>query len=46
MCSQDCLLHGGACGMTVSGRPLVRCDEILLREEAEGKQDGKETSEE
>ena len=44
MCSQDCLLYGGACGMRVSGRPLVRCDETLLIEETEGKQDGKETS--
>lgn len=26
MCSEDCLLYGGACGMMVSGRPLVRCE--------------------
>ena len=24
---KDCLLCGGACGMTVSGRPLMRCEE-------------------
>lgn len=23
---KGCLLCGGACGMTVSGRPLVRCE--------------------
>lgn len=26
MICEDCLLYGGACGMMVSGRPLVRCE--------------------
>lgn len=44
MCSQDCPLYGGACGMTVSGRPLVRCEGVENAKETEGKQDGEETS--
>ena len=26
MTCENCLLYGGACGMMVSGRPLVRCE--------------------
>ncbi len=44
MCSQDCPLYGGACGMRVSGRPLVRCEGVENAKETEGKQDGEETS--
>lgn len=44
MTCQDCLLYGGACGMTVSGRPLVRCEGVENAKETEGKQDGEETS--
>lgn len=44
MCSQDCPLYGGACGMRVSGRPLVQCENAENKVETEGKQDGEETS--
>lgn len=44
MCSQDCPLYGGACGMRVSGRPLVRCEGVENAKETEGKQDGEEMS--
>lgn len=43
MC-ESCLLYGGACGMTVSGRPLVRCESAENEMGTEEKQDGKETS--
>lgn len=43
MC-ENCLLYGGACGMRVSGRPLVQCGNAENKVETEGKQDGEETS--